>query len=281
MDVNYNSCDHNNIVTVMTAVDDQMLQLQVPRSGLCNSRLLSTMLDSTKTDHIPLTQFNGRAVVHYLNYSNVNSADTDNSTDTNTIVDNDTLIGCLQLCHLLEDDCYFEHLLSLLHHRWWSKELQAKLNNLCSRDLQQEVFLHTPLQLLPDSLMIDDKFIKSWISVNCDKVFTINGDIYSCRVRYFDHHSSRSYHDRRVESLDLLLNDRLHGVYIQWYENGKRHWFKHYQHGLENGLVVEYYPDHSDSGNSPISCRSMTYYCDGQEVTVWRLDPAWRLSVAT
>lgn len=214
--------------------------LSVARSRLTNSKLISNLLEMMTVDIVPLTNFPRRAVDHYLSY-----------TVDGNITDED--LACyLRFCHAIEDPIYFQHLLSLLHQRWWTISV-AEMFQTLHEDLKYEISLHTPLQLLPDIMWYDDNFIGAWLTINQDKTFTIEGKLYSCRVETFASSG-------KLASLDLLVDGRLHGPYFQWYDNGSRHWFKNYSHGLENGLVIEYYP------NQINSYRNLGYYVQGVKI---------------
>jgi len=114
--------------------------------------------------------------------------------------DNELLKDSFVLYHYLHDNNYFEYLIDRLLYNWpcyWLLELH--------QDLQREIWLRVPYQLLPEQFACDSYFMKLWYSNNCNRGITVNGsDTYR-----FDMKSGGS---QQVNTATADINHALNSV---------------------------------------------------------------------
>jgi len=98
-------------------------------------------------------------------------------------VDLKTVKECLLLCHYIVDDVYFDKLVSKL--------LVIMINNTTCIDdfnhyLKMEIYLRSPLFLIPEVFTSDSNFVNSWAKSNSDMTYWIDKERYRVNVHLHD-----------------------------------------------------------------------------------------------
>ena len=188
------------------------------------SKLFTSLLSTYNTDTIPISDSVCDQVLdNYVTYDIVNSCFT---------MDSQLLSLCLDFCHLIDDDHYFNYLIGLLHGNW--NEYNVIINNL-NYNLQYNIYLNSPLQWTPNDIKQSPCYIQRWIKTSSSKLFNIGNDVYTSKITYYD--------DGIVQSLECLVNGILHGDCINWYQTGSRDIQKYYYNDNICGDVIKYYPN--------------------------------------
>ena len=126
-----------------------------------------------KSGNNPATGRYNLPIIKVLNGDGGDGGDGSNDHDGNiTIATIDNLLSGFSLASYLDDNNYFSYLVRSMIYDWQelqppvlSMSWQAKLTN----DLERQMYLHFPHELLPDKLRTNTAFITSWVQNFSDK----------------------------------------------------------------------------------------------------------------
>jgi len=101
----------------------------------------------------------------------------------------DFLVKCFELANWLEDQPYFQKLISVLFNFW--DDLSAEFMKVkVSQDLSEKIMVNLPFILLPASYRSNKRFIMNWLynnGLNEDgDTFTPKLTVLNCRDRYYN-----------------------------------------------------------------------------------------------
>jgi len=174
--------------------------------------------------------------------------------------------SCLELSHFIQDDSFVDFLVNNMLNNWDKyKDIVDSLND----NLKHDIYLKLPLAFIPDSMVINMKFIQMWAKLNINKSFTVTHSInnncinthcvYDCCVS-FD-----SYYSSRIVSINSKCNGISNGICVEWYNNGNLRGYYHCKNGTSQGLGYCYHADglglnFTYMSNNNLLHGEMTYY---------------------
>ena len=180
-------------------------------------------------------------------------------------IDSNSIKRCLQLCHYLGDMEYLYHLVQQMLIQWSFNDVKLDIDDLTT-NLQHDIYLLCPYQLLPDSLLMTNKFLMLWVKINRDKKFTL---YYNNQMKEYFHdivftHGTYRYrldNGNNVRQITPGYKDSTkfytkHGILRLWYDSGRISEVTNYRCNQRHGLSTGYY----DTDNHQLMDK--TYYCN-------------------
>lgn len=255
----------NNNIVVIAVVDDKVNGMDVettlvllgnkyyvPTTKLKDSELYSSLLDGisssssgTSVINLPLPDgYEPHIIEDYVYY--LRSA-------TNSV---NNMKSSLQLCHLITDGNYLQHLVERLLVSW---SVYSNMVSTLNTNLQQDIYVNLPLALIPEPQLHDVVFVKRWLAkhketmvrnhvivvedisythdwyntmmsknINCyaDGEQCLNVSWLLAEEHYTDelgHQTVRTTKD--ISTIDLYTqhsgNNIAHGIFKGWWPNGQ------------------------------------------------------------
>jgi len=191
---------------VYVSIDGETIP--IPYGTAINSHLIKSMLDDIEESIIILIPDRFRSV--FDNYR-------DFLFGIKLFIDNDNVIlNCFKLANYLQDDVYFEYVLTQMFDNWSDMSYIINGDNISSQ-LRYDIVLHIPYDWLPKSYLDDDIFVAQWLELNQNKNVIIDGNkIYHINEIVHTNPKSNDPQGVNLISYHTTDNDVYHQYTIQY-----------------------------------------------------------------
>ena len=155
-----------------------------------------------------------------------------------------TLKRCFELCHLIEDNNFLQHVVNRLFDTQLVPlplKVKMALIQQLDTDLQQDIYMCFTLALIPDNIVNTVNFLNDWIQVNNGKYITIDGQTYMS-VSY-DHSGGRTIKTKRNLNDKLVLDGPT--IFLIYVNNTYRLYLRQeYKCGTLHGKITKWSLSH-------------------------------------
>jgi len=138
-----------------------------------SSTLLKDLVDTYGAEYqytVPEVYYN--IIGNYINFLH----------DKHTVIQTvNKLLSCLKMANFFQDDNYFSYLMTQAFDMW--NTFSPHIDEL-PVTIRWDVFTYSPIITVPDDIIANRSFLKSWISINKDKkqIVINKHDVYHCNV---------------------------------------------------------------------------------------------------
>jgi len=256
--------------TIYISISDDIVE--VPHNITVNSKLIKGMLSDIDNNIITVSiPIPSKFKLAFNNYKYVLIG------NQLPIDDANFLLECLMLSNYLDDNNYFQYLLSQLFNNWSNMSFIVYGDKI-SNELQYDILLHCPYDFLPQKFRDDNVFITTWLKLNQNTIVVINGN-KTYHINEFDYANDLginlvSYHN--IDNIDNSQHDVGDVFNYFWYINTNNEaratsLVNLCVNGYNQGLHEMWYKTWYENGNSQSSnIKSQGYYDKGKEHGMWK-----------
>ena len=203
-------------------------EMLVPKNKLCQSEFFAGMVDNIGCQEQPLIfplQYSHVSDV-YLSYLNGDDSKLQQYFDDDSCGNKGNVGNLFLFCHFIMDDIFLDNLVVRLYLSWTKN---SNVLNYLSPAIIRDIYLHSPLALVPKSYHDDMIFLKSWTKHNINKdihvqtndhYYPFNSEItYYSNIKVHDDGQliSINSHCNRKPNFHLSRSNVRHGPQLCWY----------------------------------------------------------------